>query len=184
MAPADALRDTRPACYWLDRPDAPEPAPALHQATTADLAVVGGGFTGLWTALLAKERDPGRDVVLLEGRTAGWAASGRNGGFCSASLTHGLANGLARFGPEMPVLLRMGRQNLDEIADAVARYGIDCDFERTGELTVATRPACGTTPRGPAGSAATRYCWTPPRCGPRSARPPSSAACGTAPAVR
>ena len=139
MAPADALRDTRPACYWLDRPDAPEPAPALHQATTADLAVVGGGFTGLWTALLAKERDPGRDVVLLEGRTAGWAASGRNGGFCSASLTHGLANGLARFGPEMPVLLRMGRQNLDEIADAVARYGIDCDFERTGELTVATR---------------------------------------------
>jgi glycine/D-amino acid oxidase-like deaminating enzyme len=139
MAPAGALRDTRPACYWLDRPDAPEPAPALHQATTADLAVVGGGFTGLWTALLAKERDPGRDVVLLEGRTAGWAASGRNGGFCSASLTHGLANGLARFGPEMPVLLRMGRQNLDEIADAVARYGIDCDFERTGELAVATR---------------------------------------------
>jgi glycine/D-amino acid oxidase-like deaminating enzyme len=101
--------------------------------------VVGGRFTGLWTALLAKERDPGRDVVLLEGRTAGWAASGRNGGFCSASLTHGLANGLARFGPEMPVLLRLGRQNLDEIADAVTRYSIDCDFERTGELTVATR---------------------------------------------
>ena len=139
IAPPDALRDTKPACYWLDQPGAPEPAPALHQATTADLAVVGGGFTGLWTALLAKERDPGRDVVLLEGRTAGWAASGRNGGFCSASLTHGLANGLARFGREMPTLLRLGQQNLDEIAGAVARYGIDCDFARTGELAVATR---------------------------------------------
>jgi glycine/D-amino acid oxidase-like deaminating enzyme len=135
-----ALRDARPACFWLDRPDAPEPAPPLREATTADLAVVGAGFTGLWTALLAKERDPSADVVLLEGRTAGWAASGRNGGFCSASLTHGLANGLERFGPEMPVLDRLGRQNLDEIAAAVARYGIDCDFERTGELNVATEP--------------------------------------------
>src|SRR5689334_1792962 len=140
MAPADALRDTRPACYWLDRPDAPEPAPALHQATTADLAVVGGGFTGLWTALLAKERDPGRDVVLLEGRTAGWAASGRNGGFCSASLTHGLRNGLDRFPSEMATLERLGRENLDGIGRSVAEHGIDCSFERTGELTVATAP--------------------------------------------
>ena len=135
-----ALRDARPACFWLDRPDAPEPAPPLDEDTTADLAVVGAGFTGLWTALLAKERDPSADVVLLEGRTAGWAASGRNGGFCSASLTHGLANGLERFGPEMPVLDRLGRENLDEIAATVARHGIDCDFERTGELAVATRP--------------------------------------------
>ena len=135
-----ALRDARPACFWLDRPDAPEPAPPLREDTTADLAVVGAGFTGLWTALLAKERDPSADVVLLEGRTAGWAASGRNGGFCSASLTHGLANGLERFGPEMPVLDRLGRENLDEIAATVARHGIDCDFERTGELAVATRP--------------------------------------------
>jgi glycine/D-amino acid oxidase-like deaminating enzyme len=101
--------------------------------------VVGGGFTGLWTALLAKERDPAREVVVLEGRTAAWAASGRNGGFCSASLTHGLANGLERFGGEIQALERLGRQNLDEIAAAVARYSIDCDFERTGELMVATR---------------------------------------------
>ena len=135
-----ALRDARPACFWLDRPDGPESASPLDEATTADLAVVGAGFTGLWTALLAKERDPSADVVLLEGRTAGWAASGRNGGFCAASLTHGLANGLERFGPEMAVLDRLGRQNLDEIEATVARHGIDCDFERTGELAVATRP--------------------------------------------
>jgi glycine/D-amino acid oxidase-like deaminating enzyme len=135
-----ALRDARPACFWLDRPDAPESGPPLREATTADLAVVGAGFTGLWTALLAKERDPAADVVLLEGRAAGWAASGRNGGFCAASLTHGLANGLERFGPEMPLLDRLGRQNLDQIEATVARHGIDCDFERTGELAVATRP--------------------------------------------
>src|SRR6266581_3830920 len=131
---AAALAGCRPVPYWLDRPDAPQAMPALAEGTRAGLAVIGGGFTGLWTALLAKERDPSADVVLLEGRTAGWAASGRNGGFCSASLTHGLANGLKRFGPEMTVLDRLGRENLDEIAATVARRGIDCDFERTGEL--------------------------------------------------
>ncbi len=136
---AEALRDARPAPYWLDQPGAPEPAEPLSGATTAELAVVGGGFTGLWTALLAKERDPARDVLLLEGRTAAWAASGRNGGFCSASLTHGLANGLDRFGAEIQVLERLGQENLDEIAGALQRYSIDCDFQRTGELTVATR---------------------------------------------
>ena len=101
-AAARALRDARPVSFWLDQPDAPAPAAPLRGNATAGLAVVGGGFTGLWTALLAKERDPARDVVLLEGRTVGWAASGRNGGFCSASLTHGPANGFDRFGPEMP----------------------------------------------------------------------------------
>jgi glycine/D-amino acid oxidase-like deaminating enzyme len=135
---AESLRDARPVSYWLDQPDAPAPRPTLRGAATADLAVVGGGFTGLWTALLAKERDPARDVLLLEGRRIGWAASGRNGGFCSASLTHGLANGLDRFGAEMPTLDRLGRQNLAEMAGTVARYSIDCAFERTGELVVAT----------------------------------------------
>ncbi len=136
---ADALRDARPAPYWLDQPGAPEPAEPLSGATTAELVVVGGGFTGLWTALLAKERDPARDVLLLEARTAAWAASGRNGGFCSASLTHGRANGLDRFGAEIQLLEQFGRENLDEISRATARYSIDCDFQRTGELTVATR---------------------------------------------
>ncbi len=135
---AGALCAARPVSYWLDQPDAPEPRPAQRGPARAELAVVGGGFTGLWTALLAKERDPARDVLLLEGRTVGWAASGRNGGFCSASLTHGLANGLDRFAAEMPTLHRLGQQNLAEIADTVARYSIDCGFERTGELIVAT----------------------------------------------
>ncbi|MGH8963515.1 MAG: NAD(P)/FAD-dependent oxidoreductase [Jatrophihabitantaceae bacterium] len=135
-----SLADAEPTPFWLDSPGVPAPAPALTSATSCDLAVVGAGYTGLWTALLAKEQDPSRDVLLLEGRTAGWAASGRNGGFCAASLTHGLENGRSRFPDELPALQRLGRENLDAIEDAVARYGIDCGFERTGSLDVATEP--------------------------------------------
>ena len=102
--------------------------------------MVGGGFTGLWSALLALEEQPGRDVVVLEAGRLGWAASGRNGGFCAASLTHGLANGLQRWPDEMPLLLRLGRDNLSAIEDALGRYGIDCGWERTGELDVAVEP--------------------------------------------
>ncbi len=134
-----SLADASPVPYWLDQPAAPEPLPSLAGTEQADLAVIGGGFSGLWTALLAKERDPGRNVVLVEGRKIAWGGTGRNGGFCSASITHGLGNGLDRFPEEVGILERLGRQNLDEIEQAVARYGIDCDFARTGELAVATQ---------------------------------------------
>jgi glycine/D-amino acid oxidase-like deaminating enzyme len=137
---AGALTGARPVSYWLDQPDKPRPEPALAGRVTADLAVVGGGFTGLWTALQAKEADPGRDVVLLEAREVAWAAAGRNGGFCAASLTHGLSNGQDRFPDELATLERLGRRNLHEIEQTIARYGIDCDFARTGELSVATTP--------------------------------------------
>jgi len=137
---ARSLRDAAPRSFWLDQPEAPEPLPALTGHATADVAIVGGGFTGLWTALLARERDPSLDVVLLEARTAGWAASGRNGGFCSASLTHGIGNGLERFGDEMPLLERLGEQNLREIGETIAKHRIDCDFTPNGELSIATAP--------------------------------------------
>jgi glycine/D-amino acid oxidase-like deaminating enzyme len=133
-----ALADALPEPFWLTQAGAPAPADPLDGADTADLVVVGAGYGGLWTALLAKERDPSRDVVLVEAGTAGWAASGRNGGFCAASLTHGFDNGLSRFPGEMDQLLRLGRENLDEIEATVARHGIDCDFRRPGELHVAT----------------------------------------------
>ncbi|MGW8377879.1 FAD-binding oxidoreductase [Streptomyces sp. ODS28] len=136
-----SLADARPAPYWLDDPaHRPEPHSALAGDERCDLLVIGGGYSGLWTALLAKERDPGRDVVLIEGDAIGSAASGRNGGFCAASLTHGFANGLARWPEEITALEELGARNLDGIEEAVARYGIDCDFERTGELAVATAP--------------------------------------------
>lgn len=125
---------------WLDTPARPPRRAALDGDLTVDLAVVGGGLTGLWGALLAAQAAPARTVALLEGADLGWAASGRNGGFCSASLTHGLANGLSRWPEEMPDLLAMGRENLDAIEATVAEQGIDCDFRRSGELTVAVEP--------------------------------------------
>ncbi|SEL41470.1 Glycine/D-amino acid oxidase [Blastococcus sp. DSM 46786] len=140
-----ALADAEPAVFWLDDRAAPPPAPALVADVDCELAVVGGGYTGLWTALRARERatlgDGGADdVVVLEAGRTGTQASGRNGGFCAASLTHGAANGYARWPGEMAVLDRLGEANLDGIEQAVHRYGIDCDFRRTGALDVATEP--------------------------------------------
>jgi glycine/D-amino acid oxidase-like deaminating enzyme len=137
---ASALRDAAPTPYWTDRADRPVAREPLSGVETTDLVVVGGGYSGLWTALLAKERDPHRDVVLVEAGLCGDAASGRNGGFCAASLTHGLANGVERFGAEVARLERLGRQNLDEIEQTIRRHGIECDWERTGELSVAVEP--------------------------------------------
>jgi glycine/D-amino acid oxidase-like deaminating enzyme len=138
MDVSHALAGAAPKPFWLDDPGRPEALPALERDLRCDLAVVGGGYSGLWTALLAKERDPGREVVLLEAARIGWAASGRNGGFCAASLTHGLPNGIERFPDEIGTLNRLGAQNLDAIEAAVHKYGIDCDWERTGEMNVAT----------------------------------------------
>ena len=135
-----SLRDAEPRVFWLDRADRPEPRPALTAPASADLIIVGGGFAGLWTAVLAKERDPGRDVLLVEGDRIGWAASGRNGGFCSASLTHGRENGARRFPGEINQVDELGRRNLDEIEESLRRHGIGCDFERTGSLSVAVEP--------------------------------------------
>ncbi len=129
-----------PRPFWLDRPERPDPLPALSGVDHADLLVVGGGYSGLWAALIAKQRMPGRDVVLVEAGTCGWAASGRNGGFCAASLTHGLSNGVERFPDEIGVLEALGRANLDAIGSTVDKYDIDCDFERSGELEVAVEP--------------------------------------------
>ena len=126
--------------FWLDRPGRPSPLPELTGRAEADLAIVGGGYSGLWTALLAKRADPALDVLILERGTCGEAASGRNGGFCASSLTHGPANGLARFPEEIDTLVALGRRNLDAIERTVAELGIDCDWERTGELSVATAP--------------------------------------------
>ena len=132
-----ALEHASSTALWCDDVRRPGPRPALGGDHDVDLAVVGGGFTGLWAALLALQEDPGRDVVVLEGARLGWAATGRNGGFCSSSLTHGVGNGLARWPQEMPLLQRLGAANLDAIQATIGDRGIDCDFERTGELDVA-----------------------------------------------
>ena len=125
--------------FWLDDVTAPS-RPTFRGTAGYDLLVVGSGYTGLWTALMARQRDRSRSVTVLEARTVGWAASGRNGGFCEATLTHGETNGEQRFPAELEQLDRLGRANLDEIEATVGELGLDCDFERTGSLAVAVEP--------------------------------------------
>ena len=134
----DAIADAEQYPYWYDDADEPDSNPTLVRAEHCDLCVVGGGYTGLWTAIIAKERDPSRDVVLIDAAEIGSAASGRNGGFMESTLTHGIANGQRRFPDEIELLERLGLENLDEIEAAIGRYGIDCDYERTGVIDVAT----------------------------------------------
>lgn len=133
-----AISDVKLKPFWLDDASKPEPKPSLTTKIQTDLAIIGGGYTGLWTALLTKQADPGRDVVLLEAGEIAIGASGRNGGFCAASLTHGLFNGKARWPKELPKLLHLGEQNLDEIEATVKKFKIDCDFIRSGEIHAAT----------------------------------------------
>ena len=145
MTPIDryleAIADADPYPYWLDDVDEPVSKPTLVRTESCDLCIVGGGYTGLWTALIAKEREPDRDIVLIDAFTVGSAASGRNGGFMESSLTHGIANGQARFPEELAALEELGLDNLDEIEAGRRRYDIDCDYERTGVIDVTTYEA-------------------------------------------
>jgi glycine/D-amino acid oxidase-like deaminating enzyme len=132
-----SLAGARPRSFWLDG-GAPIPESPLIGSREADLVVVGGGYAGLWTALLAKESDPSLSVYLLEGQTCGWAASGRNGGFCESSLTHGFENGERHFADELHRLDELGMQNLAAIGDTLIRYSVDAEWELNGVLSVAT----------------------------------------------
>ena len=134
-----ALAASRPGSFWLERTPG-DRRPSLTADLDCDLLVVGGGYTGLWTALQAKRRDPAARVVVLEARTNGWAASGRNGGFVEASLTHGEANGRTRFAADYDALDADGLENLDAMEADVLGFARTADWERTGGFGVATEP--------------------------------------------
>jgi len=137
---ARSFAEARPISFWLDDPARPDALPALSGDERAELAIVGGGFMGLWAAIEAKERDPGRDVVVLEGGRVGWAASGRNGGFVSYSITHTLENGVSRFPEEIDELERQGMDTYHGLVDAIARCGIDAELEQVPMVLLARRP--------------------------------------------
>ena len=123
--------------YWLDDPDRPSPQPKLSGPIAADLVIVGGGFTGLWAAVQAKEQDPSCEVVLIEANEIAFGASGRPGGIVSTSIMHGLKNAVRVFPDDVETLERLGQENLDGFREAIERYSIDADFEWNGEMTVA-----------------------------------------------
>ena len=126
-----------PVSFWLRDP-APDgvadPPLAPDERVEVDVAIIGGGFTGLWTAIALTDTDPSLRVVVLEMETIAFGASGRNGGFCEASLTHGLANGIKHFPDELPFLEREGIENLAALVAFTREHDIDCDLEETGTL--------------------------------------------------
>lgn len=140
MSPDSRWQSAAPLSYWLDDDASPAPRADFPRRSHVDLVVIGGGLTGLWAAVRSLERHPERSVLLLEATRIAEHASGRNGGFCSASITHGDANGRARWPEEMPTLRRLGMENLDAIEATIERYGIECGARRTGELDVAVEP--------------------------------------------
>lgn len=125
---------------WLDRPRAIEYsriATTLDGTTTADLVVVGGGLTGLWTAIEAAGR--GQQVVVVDAGEIGGGASGRCGGFVNASITHGIAHGHGRWPDEMPTIVAVQEALWYDTLDLLQRHGAADVIEPCGKLTVATR---------------------------------------------
>ena len=133
-----SIEDAKYFPFWLDDPTRPATEPELAKNISTDLLIIGAGFTGLWTALLAKEENPSREIVMLEAGEVASGASGRNGGFMDASITHGFRNGLIRWPKEFPILLTLGIKNLNEIESTIHRLGIECDYQRTGDINMAS----------------------------------------------
>lgn len=126
--------------FWGETVSSKIDSQQLSADISCDLAIIGGGFAGLWSALKARERFPDARIVLLEAGSVGNAASGRNGGFCAPSISHGVSNALARWPAEAETLIKLGRQNLNELEEDLACYGVDGEFEREGKLNVAATP--------------------------------------------
>ena len=137
----DSLAETKLGVFWADDVAGKTARyPVLVHDERVDDVVVGGGYAGLWTAIKLKTEHPERRVMLLEAVQIGWAASGRNGGFCEASITHGEPNAEARWPNETGILSRLGYENLDAMEKFIKDNELDVDYERTGQLSVANAP--------------------------------------------
>lgn len=129
------------SCFWLASQKV-EPEPPLVGRTTTDIAIIGAGFTGLWTASFLKELDPRLDVCILEQRIAAYGASGRNAGILGDTIDHTHELAIAHFGHEEAARLAvLGRENVGALRAHLEERGIDCDLEPTGQLHVALSPA-------------------------------------------
>jgi len=124
---------------WWDTLDEPVvPDPGLAGDVDVDVAIVGAGFTGLWTAHSLLRADPGVRVALLEREVAGFGASGRNGGWCSALFSASDARIARQHGPGAARAMRRAMQQaVNEVGAAAAAEGIDCRFAKGGTVRAA-----------------------------------------------
>lgn len=117
----------------------PEPPPRLTAAIQADVAIIGAGFTGLWTAYYLKTLSPSLEIVVLEAERVGHGASGRNGGWVVGNLA-GLERHISNLSKlERRECCQVVANNVDEIGSVLAREGIDADFHKGGALYAAAR---------------------------------------------
>ncbi len=124
--------------FWLDTTSLPAGAPSVPLPETVDVAVIGGGFTGLSAALALARR--GARVAVLETETFGWGASSRNGGMVLTGLKKGPETLIARYGLEVARRLYAASiASIDCVEQIVKEEGIACDFSRTGHLEVAVK---------------------------------------------
>jgi glycine/D-amino acid oxidase-like deaminating enzyme len=125
------------SCYWLATREPVVSRPMRPNGRT-DIAIIGGGLTGLWTALFLKELSPGTAVTIVEAQSVGYGASGRNAGMLSETIDHTHALAIQHFGLEQArQLALLGQQNVDEMVGWLGQHGIACDLELTGRLMVA-----------------------------------------------
>jgi glycine/D-amino acid oxidase-like deaminating enzyme len=124
--------------FWLDQLGPRPSRPALAGDREADVCIVGGGFTGLWTAYELKRADPGLVVVVLEAHQLGFGASGRNGGWVLGKISGSADAWRARGGAHAPrAMVRAIQQTVEEIGAVVAVENIECDWKHGGTVTVA-----------------------------------------------
>jgi glycine/D-amino acid oxidase-like deaminating enzyme len=139
------MTDPRGVSFWLDSlpPDHSFAArPQLPGDITADVAIVGAGYTGLWTAYYLNQIDPGLRIVIVEAEFAGFGASGRNGGWLSALLPMSFETMAAQHGRQLAIdMQRTMHDAVDEVARVTAKEGIDCHLAKGGYLNLArTQP--------------------------------------------
>ena len=134
--------DTRDVSYWLATADDDlAPRPALDGSTDADVAILGAGLTGLWTAFYLARRDPSLRIVILERETAGFGASGRNGAWCAPDLNISMGRLARLHGEDSARAMQQATYDaVDEVGRATAEAGIDAGFHKGGELLVARGP--------------------------------------------
>ena len=138
-----AMRDYARESFWFDTLDEGlSPRPPLDVSDRCDIAIVGGGYTGLWTAYALKKRDPALDVRICESDVVGAGASGRNGGWCMGEMS-GVRSLLShpRHGDAARRLQAQLFRSVDEIGSIAESEGIDCDFKKGGALKLARLPA-------------------------------------------
>ncbi|MFC8800058.1 NAD(P)/FAD-dependent oxidoreductase [Promicromonospora sp. NPDC057138] len=122
--------------YWLDTATPSGDYRRTPVPERADIAIVGAGFTGLSAALEAAQH--GASVVVLDSHTVGWGASGRNGGMATTGLAIGLGKAIKRYGQARALeMFSEYNQAIDTIEELVKEHSIDCDFQRSGKLTLA-----------------------------------------------